>query len=133
MNWEDKTILYVDDDADDREMLGDAVRNVAPEVKVTYAENGLQALELLEQKRAAQTLPCLIVLDLNMPFLDGRQTYERIKTDPLLNSIPLVILSSGENPSDKALFKREGISYFTKPIEFAAMKNIASQMVTYCD
>lgn len=133
MNWEDKTILYVDDDADDREMLGDAVRNVAPEVQVTYAENGLQALELLEQKRAAQTLPCLIVLDLNMPFLDGRQTYERIKTDPLLNSIPLVILSSGENPSDKALFKREGISYFTKPIEFAAMKNIASQMVTYCD
>ncbi len=133
MNNEEKTILYVDDDADDREMLWEVMQKVAPELKVTFAENGLQALELLNATQETKSLPCLIVLDLNMPYLDGRQTFERIKADPQLRNIPLVILSSGESPADKALFGKRGIPYFTKPVEFSALESLASHMSNLCD
>lgn len=132
MNPEDKTILYVDDDADDRDLLWEVMQKVAPDLKVTFAENGLQALELLNETEQTRCLPCLIVLDLNMPFLDGRQTFERIKANPQLSGIPLAVLSSGESPADKAVFGKEGVPYFAKPIDFKTMETIASRMAHLC-
>lgn len=132
MNPGEKIILYVDDDSDDRELLSTFMQQVAPELKVTLSENGLKALELLNERKDTKSLPCLIVLDLNMPFLNGRQTFERIKADPQLNYIPIVILSSGENPSDKSWFRDKGIPYFRKPSEFSAMEGIASHLADLC-
>ena len=132
MNPEEKTILHIDDDADDRETLREVMQKIAPELKVTFAENGLQALEVLNETKETKSLPCLIVLDLNMPYLDGRQTFERIKADPHLKNIPLVVFSSGENPSDKSLFSKEGIAYFTKPIQLSVMEDIVSYMANLC-
>lgn len=132
MNQKEKTILYIDDDADDRELLWGAMQQVSVKLKITFAENGLQALELLNQTQQTKTLPCLIVLDLNMPYLDGKQTFERIKADPKLRDIPLVVLSAGENPADKAFFSNEGISYFTKPVNFSVMGSLATHMANLC-
>lgn len=127
-----KTILYVDDDIDDMELLGEAMHQVAPELTVTYAENGLLALELLKKIKETKSLPSLIILDLNMPYLNGRQTFEQIKADPQLKDIPLVILSSGHSPADKLMFSKAGIPYFTKPVDFDTMKRIASHMAGLC-
>ena len=132
MNAEEKTMLYVDDDADDQELLCVVMQKVAPELKVMLANNGLEALELLNEIKETKSLPCLIVLDLNMPYLNGIQTFECIKADPQLSSIPLVVFSSGDNPSDKSLFSKEGIAYFTKPVEFSAMEGIVSHMANIC-
>jgi two-component system response regulator len=126
-----KTILHVDDDADDRELLEAVMQQVAPDLKVIFAENGLQALDLL-QARKGTALPSLIVLDLNMPYLSGVQTFERIKADPQLRGIPLVILSTSESPAEKALFHKGGIPFFTKPVDFFAMKSLAGQMANLC-
>jgi CheY-like chemotaxis protein len=132
MNDAEKMILHIDDDADDRELLWEVMQKVAPELKVIFAENGLQALELLIENQEKKSPPCLIVLDLNMPFLDGRQTFESIRANTQLRNIPLVVLSSGENPAEKALFAREGIPYFTKPVEFSAMESLASRIAELC-
>lgn len=132
MNSPDKTVLYVDDDNDDRELLSEVMQNVAPSLKMIFAMNGLEALEVLNQQKETRSLPALIVLDLNMPYLSGRETFERIKCDPQLKAIPLVIFSSGENPSDKSLFSNEGIPCFTKPVKISAMEGIASQMAGLC-
>ncbi|MEO5967061.1 MAG: response regulator [Ferruginibacter sp.] len=127
-----RTILCVDDDADDRELLGDIMNKVAPEVIVVFAEDGLQAMDLLQKGHELKNLPCLIVLDLNMPFLDGRQTFERIKANPNYDNIPLVILSTSDSPADKDSFKKGGIPFFVKPVEMSVLKNIAQQMVNIC-
>ncbi len=132
MNPDQKTILYVDDDADDRELLRHAMQKIAPELTIAFSENGVLALELLNERKKTASLPCLIVLDLNMPFLTGRQTFERIQADPLLKHIPVVVLTSGENPLDKSLFSRDGIPYFTKPIEPIALEVIAHDMIGLC-
>ena len=133
MEKDTRTILCVDDDPDDRELLGDIMNKVAPELTVVFAEDGLQALDLLQKGHELKSLPCLIVLDLNMPFLDGRQTFERIKANPNYNSIPLVILSTSENPAEKDSFNKGGIPFFVKPVEISVFKNIAQQMVNICD
>ncbi len=132
MNPEEKIILHIDDDADDRELLSGMMQKLAPELTVTFAENGLHALEVLNETKKTNSLPCLIVLDLNMPFLNGRETFERIKADPKLKNIPLVVLSSGENPADKSLFSKEGIAYFTKPVELVVMEEIVNHMANLC-
>lgn len=132
MNHEEKTILHVDDDADDRELLWDIMQKIAPQIKITAAENGLQALELLNENQERKSPPCLIVLDLNMPYLNGRETFECIKANSQLRSIPLIVLTSGENPADKALFAKEGIPYFTKPVKFSAMEIIATHIANLC-
>lgn len=132
MILEEKTILHVDDDADDRELLQEVMQKVAPEVQVTYAENGLSALKVLNEGKSLKSLPCLIVLDLNMPFLDGKQTYEKIQADPELKNIPLIVLSSGQNPADKNLFAKQGVAYFAKPVEFSVLKEIATHISNLC-
>jgi len=130
MNLSEKTILYVDDDADDRELLWEVMQKITPGLKVMFAENGLQALELLDASN--QVRPCLIVLDLNMPYLNGRETFERIQADLHLKSIPVVILTSGENPVDKSFFANQSIPYYNKPVRLVDMENLANNLTTLC-
>ena len=131
MAEKEKFILYVDDDEEDREFLSEALVSVSPDVKVKLAENGLQALEFLEAIKSSR-LPCLIVLDLNMPFLNGMETCHRIKTDDVLQSIPVMIFSSSEKPMDKNDFSEMGIEYFTKPNHVEQIRDIAGHMVSVC-
>jgi CheY-like chemotaxis protein len=126
-----KTILYIDDDEDDREILVDALHNVDPGVEVIFAGNGLEALQYLRGKKD-DLLPGLIVLDINMPYLDGKETFEHIKSDPQLTDIPLVVFTSSENPNDKALFNKKGVEMITKPDNVLYMNEIASHMLCNC-
>lgn len=132
MTFSTKSILYVDDDPDDREFLADAIATINPDIKVIPAENGIKALEYLDSTKNDQ-LPCVIILDLNMPFLNGRETFDRIRTNTALNEVPVVVLSSSEKPHDKDFFNNRGIEYFTKPTDILHLNDIASHVLsTYC-
>ena len=126
-----KLILYVDDDEDDRDLLTDAIQKVNPEVEVKLAQNGLEALKFLEEVKSSR-LPCLIILDLNMPVLDGKETYMRIKNDETLQMVPVVIFTSSEKPAEKTSFVKLGAEYYTKPGHFAHLFDIANHMVSMC-
>ena len=122
-----RSILFVDDDEDDIEIFSDALRNLDPGVEITVAENGLRALDLLNNKR-----PCLIVLDLNMPFLDGKQTFEKIKANPRLEDVPIMIFTSSINPADRTMFDKLGISFITKPDTVAGIDHAVAAMLDHC-
>lgn len=131
---DNKTILYVDDDEDDRLFLSETIQQISPETKVVHAENGVQALQYLNGiKDTPDQLPCLVVLDLNMPLLDGKQTYERIQKDPLLSKLPVVIFTSSQNPNDKAFFNRSGLTFVSKPLNISYMKTIAASFLNFCN
>ena len=76
-----RKIFLVDDDPDDRGILIDALQQLDARQDITYAENGVKALDMLGRHAATNNLPCLIVLDLNMPKLTGTQILERLKAD----------------------------------------------------
>jgi CheY-like chemotaxis protein len=133
MTDKQKLIMYVDDDEDDREILASAIKEANPEVDVVLAQNGLEALDCLASMKAAnEKLPCLIVLDINMPFLDGRETYERLKQDIRFQQVPVIVFSSSEKPQDKALFNELGIEFFTKPSDISYMSRIVNHMISVC-
>lgn len=127
-----KTILYIDDDPDDRELLRKELQDVEGSVLVEEVENGQKALDFLLIAKNEMHLPCLIVLDLNMPVLDGRQTFLRIKQDERLNKIPIVVFTSSQNPNDVAYFNQQGVQYISKPMSTKQMKLIAQGLVHYC-
>ena len=107
---DDETVLVVDDDPDIRETLSELLD--ANGYEVLEAENGQIALDVLKN---TPRFPCVVLLDLSMPVLDGREFLRRRASDPILRSIPVVVVSGSNQPADPI----EGIDeYLRKPIKF---------------
>lgn len=122
------SVLFIDDDPDDLEFYGECFLNVYPHIHVEEARNGLRAMEYLRQAKKNRQLPNLIVLDINMPLLGGRETLQEIKDDEELASIPVVIFSTASSPAEKAYFEQRGVQYFIKPSSLADMQRLAKQI-----
>ena len=128
-----KTILVVEDDSDDRELLLDALQTSSDVVEVRLAESGVDAMDYLSQQLSAKApLPCLIVLDLNMPYMNGKDTFHKIKSDSNLKEIPVVIFTSSMNPNDKEFYKSYGVELISKPFEYSEMEAIINRMLEKC-
>ncbi len=123
-----KVILYADDDMDDKAWVSEACKAVNAAWAIEFVENGRQALDYL-YKLPLSDLPALIVLDLNMPQLDGRQTLQKIKADPEYQQIPVAIVTTSSNNIDKAICQRLGASIFLiKPDTHAGWQNIIHKL-----
>ncbi len=93
---EPPSILVVDDDDDIREVMADLITDLG--YRVSTARNGLEALQLL---RAATVKPCLVLLDLMMPVMNGFEFIAERARDPSLAAVPVVILSAHGNLSQE--------------------------------
>jgi CheY-like chemotaxis protein len=131
MNQSTLKILFVDDDPDDLEFYGEGIRNIDPEVSIIEARSGLKALEYLHQAKQEGDLPSLIVLDINMPVMSGKETLLEIKKDEALATIPIVIFSTASSPKEKQTFEAFEVSYFTKPSCFSDMQMIARKLLSH--
>lgn len=125
-------ILLADDDPEDRMILQDAIESVGGGSILKFAQNGEEVLDILEADYADRT-PCLIVLDLNMPRLNGTQTLGRLKSDPRFKDIPVVIYSTSINPLEKDRCMILGAhAYITKPISFVESMETAKIFLSLC-
>ena len=93
-------IAIVDDDADDREIMRDAFVSATDEKEYVFLENGEQLMTYLLQNDDS-SLPSLIMLDLNMPGKDGRETLEEIKKDERYAHIPTIVFTTSSSPRDR--------------------------------
>jgi CheY-like chemotaxis protein len=132
MKVQGNKILFVDDDPDDLEFYGETMRQVQPDLIIEEARSGMMALEYLDHAKDTDSLPCLIVLDVNMPVMNGRDTLLEIKKDQLLFSIPIVIFSTTSSPKEKEYFNDFKVEFFTKPCTFSEMELIAKKLLSYC-
>jgi CheY-like chemotaxis protein len=122
-------VLYVDDDQDDCFFLRQSVEEEHLPIDLIYLSDGEEAIVYLNSA-LPQDLPALIILDLNMPKWDGRQTLSYIKRQSHLKHIPIVILSTSENRLDKEFCMLAGASaYFKKPFHFEGYKAIIRQFI----
>jgi CheY-like chemotaxis protein len=128
----EKTVLLIDDDRDDVEMLEEAMKTIDLNHQVLEAENGEEGMNKLKDLMKKGELPCLIVLDVNMPKMDGKQTFMAIKSDEKLSKIPVVIFSTSTSILDKTFFERHNTAYFVKPINFTELARTASRMISLC-
>jgi CheY-like chemotaxis protein len=111
-------ILVVDDDDADALMISEALEGSEIPAIVERVADGREALDYLRRvgRFAEAQRPDLILLDLNMPGMDGRQTLAAIKSDERLKAIPVVILTtSGAAPDIAASYQHRANAYVTKP------------------
>lgn len=109
-----KTILIVDDDADDIELFCMAVAEIDNQIKCISARTGEDALQVLNKNLLRK--PDYIFLDLNMPRMNGKQFLKLIKKETEFSNIPVIIYSTSKLPEDYEETKRLGAVYFlTKP------------------
>ncbi|WP_121353648.1 response regulator [Flavisolibacter nicotianae] len=134
MKSKDIDILMVDDDEEDRLLLKDTFEELGYGDCVQYEENGERALAYLQQcTKEGATLPCLMILDLNMPKLNGRQTLKLLKAEPSLQHIAVVIYSTSLNPVERDECLALGAhSYVVKPISYKESVDIANKFFALC-
>ena len=116
-------ILVADDDADDRMLIEEALEESRLVNPVDFVEDGIELLEYLrnegEYADRGEELPGLILLDLNMPRMDGRTALSHIKADERLKRIPVVILTTSKSEEDIIRTYGLGVnSFITKPVTF---------------
>ena len=128
----DKLVLLMDDDEDDREMLQKALHSIDAEHRIVEAHDGKHGLKQLQLLRDINCLPCLIVLDINMPGMDGKQAFMAIKADEQFSKIPVVVFSTSSSVLDRMFFERQNTVYFVKPIKMHELATAASRMINYC-
>ncbi|RYY66314.1 MAG: response regulator [Chitinophagaceae bacterium] len=122
-----KLVLYADDDTDDRTWVSEALRTVGVEMELHFVENGRQVLEFL--RNGPERMPSLIVLDLNMPEMDGRQTLQQLKQDPQFRDIPVAIVTTSNNKLDRDVCQRLGAAlYLTKPDSHGEWQSVIRQL-----
>lgn len=126
-------IIHVDDDEDDLSMLKGAFQSLGRPFNLVQENNGEDCLKTLQRLAAEGTLPCLVVLDINMPKMDGKQTFSQIKKNPALATIPIVIFSTSNSVMDKLFFKGKNVEYMVKPINVNVFTEIAQHMLSICE
>jgi len=113
-------ILLVEDNEPDVDLTIEALQDSKLRNRMHVARDGIEALGFLrkEGKNADAPRPHLVLLDLNMPRMDGRETLAEIKKDPDLQSIPVVVLTTSKSEEDIARsYKLQCNCYITKPVD----------------
>lgn len=127
-----KEVLLIEDSPGDVRLTLEAFRDVGIAVHLHVANDGVDAMAFLrhEGAHADAPRPDFILLDLNLPKMDGREVLARIKSDENLKTIPTVVLTTSDAAADIAnSYQLQANCYLTKPVELdefeALVKNIS--------
>jgi CheY-like chemotaxis protein len=123
-------ILYAEDDYDDFESMKEALGQLTNHQLLLHARNGAEAVSFIEN---AIILPCLIVLDLNMPIMDGKEVLLWLKERKEYKNIPIMIFTTSSREDDKKLCQTHGCIFFVKPTLYRDLLNVAQTMLHLCE
>lgn len=122
-------ILIAEDDPDDRALLREALRDCRLPNPVAFVQDGEKLMDFLKSERRP---PGLIILDLNMPRKDGRETLAELKGNEEWRSIPVIVLSTSQADEDvRQSYLLGASSFITKPVEFGSLVKIMGAIAAY--
>ncbi len=130
-------ILVADDDEEDRMLIQDAMEESKLLNPLHFVVDGQEVMDYLLRKgkfvdAEKNPLPGIILLDLNMPKMDGRQVLKEIKSNPELRAIPIIVLTTSKAEEDILRTYDLGVnSYITKPVTFDALVDIVKNLGKY--
>ena len=128
---EKKKILCVDDDEDDRDFLCDAVRELDPEIEVIHAPNGLVAYTILSNTQTSN-FPCLIIMYINMPVMNGKEALAQIKNNQVFKDIPLIMFSTSSHYIDCEFCRQYNVQLVTKSSDMTIIKKEVKKLLSNC-
>lgn len=119
-------ILWAEDSMQDRQLIREALVDLPRAPQVAFVADGMQLLE-----RAAVERPALVVLDLQMPGMDGIEALKRLRADPATRRQPVVVFSSSDRPDEVRECRRLGaLDCVQKPFDFASFVAAVQRVVS---
>jgi CheY-like chemotaxis protein len=129
------SILIAEDDADDRFLMQTALNETRSDGQVKFVENGLELLSFLDslpEEDGEIAFPKFILLDLNMPKMDGREALKKIKASNTLRRIPVIVFSTTKNELEvKRCYDLGANTYVVKPVSFDSLVTTIHDICSY--
>lgn len=120
-------IIYVDDDFDDKELMKELFTPIS-EYNLVILDDGLDLLQYLQKR---EDVPALIILDINMPVVDGKKSIRTLKESKRYKDIPVVMYSTTTNAQEIEWYKLLGVDVITKPTSYADFQAITEKFISY--
>lgn len=127
-------ILLVDDSAGDVSLTREALHTARVANQLHVVEDGEQAMEFMRRqgRYASAPVPDLVLLDLNLPRMDGREVLRELKEDADLRHVPVIVLTTSADERDVlASYRLHANAYVTKPVEFGEFLLALQQLETF--
>lgn len=124
-------ILYAEDDFDDFESVREALEQLSRHYTLIHAKDGTAVISYLEKN--VDNLPCLIVLDLNMPIMDGKEVLKWLKEHQQFSHISTMIFTTSSREEDVKLCQKHNCTFFRKPTLYRDLLHIVQVMMQMCD
>lgn len=131
------TILIADDDPDDRQLTKEAFDEAKVTNDLRFVEDGVEVFEYLSRKGkfadpVSSPWPSILLLDLNMPRMDGREVLEKLKGEEKYHPIRVIVMTTSKAEEDiLKSYKLAASSYITKPITFEALVQVVQALGRY--
>lgn len=134
MQHEPMTILYIDDDQDDLLIFEESVSTLYPDVTLFKAQSSEAGMDILNQLESeSKPFPSLIMIDMNMPKMNGRETLQHIRSIEKWNEIPIAIFTTSATHDDIEFCKNFGSACITKPMNFSDFSITLQKLFTHCN
>jgi CheY-like chemotaxis protein len=127
------TIVYAENDFDDYYLLKSAFEEVREDIELVHVDDGWELLEFLQKIVLPSLHPSLIILDINMNGIGGKETLKILKATTRYAHIPVVMFTSYLNEADRKLFTNYGIEIIKKPSSFEALRKMVKAFGEQCD
>lgn len=125
-------VYLAEDNADDRAMVSECLLALGPDYELSHFLTGDELCDQVAEDRRRRSLPLLILLDLNLPGLDGLAVLDYLKGSDELRSIPVVMLTTSNNPDDIRGCYRAGANCYTvKPFELPEFRSLLQETLEY--
>lgn len=125
-----RLIFYAEDDSDDRYIFESSFEPYKDNIQIKLFNDGLELINNL--KSSSELKPCLIVLDINMPKLDGKDTLRILRDLSDYSSIPVVLFTTASSPLDRYFAQLYNAGFITKAMDESEMKKITKELLSFC-
>lgn len=133
-NIESKNIiLYAEDDEDDQQLVKEHLLKYSSDIEIVIKNNGVDAVSYLNNLPESEPAPCLIILDINMPKMNGIEALKQIRKNKRYSKTPAILFTTSSQLQDKNFAKQYNAGFITKPIDTAQMKRIAETFLEHCE
>lgn len=126
-------LVYADDDDDDLLLVKEAMSVYKDSVDVCLFGSGMEAYEFLLEMERRSEKPCLILLDMNMPGMSGKELLPILRSIPFFDDVPVSLFTTSSSRHDYQFALRYNAGFITKPMNFKQIDVIAEQFLSHCN